>query len=77
MSDTLRHLAKLNGIALEYHDIWGTSHRVGDDTLRALLDAMGIDVSTNRAVDEAIVATTEARWRRVVDAATIVRAETP
>jgi len=73
MSDKLQHLAHLHGIEGAYHDIWGTLHRVGDDTLRALLAAMGIDASTEAALDDALRATIRRRWRRVMESATVVR----
>ena len=73
MSDTLRRLARLHDIASEYHDIWGTLHRIGDRTLRALLSAMGVDASTDGAIDDALRESMRARWQRIVDAATVVR----
>jgi (1->4)-alpha-D-glucan 1-alpha-D-glucosylmutase len=65
-------LAELHGIANTYRDIWGKVHRVSDDTLRALLSAMGIDVATDESIRNALIETTHARWRRVVDGATVI-----
>ena len=73
MSEALRQLASVHGIAGEYHDIWGTLHRVGDETLRALLHAMGVDASSDRAAGDALQAALRARWRRVLDPANVVR----
>src|SRR6184192_3917772 len=73
VSRRLQQLAALHGIAAEYRDIWDNVHRVGDETLRALLAAMGIDASTDKAVDEALIRTNAARWGRVIDAAIVVR----
>ena len=73
MSDKLQRLARLHGIEATYHDIWGTSHRVGDDTLRGLLAAMRVDASSETAQDDALRATICRRWRQVMDAAIVVR----
>jgi 4-alpha-glucanotransferase len=73
MSEKLQRLARLHGIEATYHDIWGTSHRVGDDTLRGLLAAMRVDASSETAQDDALRATICRRWRRVMDAAIVVR----
>ena len=73
MSERLRELARIHGIASEYHDIWGTLHRVGDATLRALLSAMGVDTSSEDAVEHSLNAATRLRWERIVDAATVAR----
>ena len=72
MSERLRELARLHGIACEYHDIWGALHRVGDATLRALLSAMDIDTSSDEAVEHSLNAATRLRWERIVDAARCV-----
>ena len=73
MSEKLRHLARLHGIEEAYHDVWRKLHRVGDDTLHALLAAMGVDASSETALDDALRATIRSRWERVMDAATVVR----
>ena len=73
MSRRLQQLAALHGIAAEYRDIWDNVHRVGDETLRALLAAMGVDASTDKTVAEALIQTTAARWRSVIDTAIVVR----
>ncbi|MFN3613037.1 MAG: 4-alpha-glucanotransferase, partial [Rubrimonas sp.] len=41
----LAELAAAMGVALTWRDIAGTEHRPGPDTLRALLNAMGVDAS--------------------------------
>ncbi|HYT97282.1 MAG TPA: 4-alpha-glucanotransferase, partial [Casimicrobiaceae bacterium] len=73
MTAALHRLAELHGIAGDYHDIWGAHHHLSDDTLRALLSTMGIDASTDEAVEKTIVETTRLRWQRVIDAATVIR----
>ena len=77
MTDRLHWLAALHGIASDYRDIWGASHCVSDGTLRALLSTMGVDASTDEAVEKALVETTRLRWQRVIDAATVIRHGTP
>jgi 4-alpha-glucanotransferase len=77
VTNRLHRLAALHGIASDYRDIWGTSHSVSDDTLRALLSTMGVDASTDEAVEKAFVETTWLRWQRVIDAATVIRDGTP
>lgn len=52
--DDLRRLAAAEGIAPDWQDAWGHWRRVSPDTLRALLTAMRVDVSTPAAVDEAL-----------------------
>jgi len=73
MSDQLRELARFHGIACEYHDIWGTLHRVGDATLGALLSAMGVDASSDEGVARSLDAAARLRWKRIVDRAIVVR----
>ena len=77
MTTALHRLAALHGIASDYRDIWGALHSVSDGTLRALLSTMGIDASTGEAVEKAFVETTRLRWQRVIDAATVIREDTP
>src|SRR5213593_3764593 len=73
MSERLRELARLHGIACEYHDIWGALHHVGDATLCALLSAMGIDAASDEGVEHSLNAATRLRWQRILDAATVAR----
>lgn len=64
MSDTddfVRRLARLNGIATSWRDVWGAERGVGIDTLRALL--RGLDVPVDHMSAEELVADAEAhRW---------------
>ena len=69
----LERLAEAHGIACTYRDIWERDHTVSDDTLRALLSAMGVDAAGDAAVLEAIAQSTRDRWQRVIDAATVLR----
>ncbi len=54
MSDALARLAAAYCILPEYHDIWGTQHRVADATIVALLAAMGVDAADDAKADMAL-----------------------
>ncbi len=75
MNEALARLAARYGVALEYHDIWGKQHRVTDASLVALLGAMGVPADTPAAIEAAIVAHETARWRTLIPAAMVVRAD--
>jgi len=51
VSDALARLAAAYCILPEYHDIWGTQHRVADATIVALLAAMGVDAADDAKTD--------------------------
>jgi len=73
MSEDLEQLARAYGIAPEYRDIWGTQHRAGTRTLRALLAAMGVVAQTEADVAHALAALAQAQ-RRSFPPALVVRA---
>ena len=75
MSSRLAHLAALNGIDLEYHDIWGRSHRAPEASLIAVLEAMGVTADSADAVEASIAAHEATRWRTVMDPAIVVSAD--
>lgn len=52
--DDLRRLARAEGIATDWRDAWGQHREVSVDTLRALLAAMQVDVSSPAAVADAL-----------------------
>ncbi|MCP3914586.1 MAG: hypothetical protein GY711_03395, partial [bacterium] len=70
----LAHLGGLAGIAQGYHDIRGRWHEPSGHTLRALLGAMGLDVSSDAAVEAAIAARESTAWRRPLPAVHVLRA---
>ncbi|MBI5444831.1 MAG: 4-alpha-glucanotransferase [Deltaproteobacteria bacterium] len=49
--DLLARLARFCGIAEGYHDIWGKYHEASDETRRALLRAMDVDVAGVQAME--------------------------
>jgi len=52
--DDLRRLALAEGIATDWHDAWGQHRQVSVDTLRALLSALWVDVSSPQAVADSL-----------------------
>jgi (1->4)-alpha-D-glucan 1-alpha-D-glucosylmutase len=69
----LQRLAVACGIALEYHDVEGRLHRADDDTLRALLRAMGIDAEGDDGVAEAAADLVRGHCRECVPPRTVRR----
>ncbi len=74
MTNALERLARLEGLALEYADIWGTVHRPLPQGLVALLGAMHIDAGDDAAIGRALAAH-ESRRRLAVLPAAWVRGE--
>lgn len=73
-ADHLARLGALAGVAHGYHDIWGGWHEPSEGTLRALLGAMGLDVSSDSSVASTVAAEESAGWRRPVPDVHVVRA---
>lgn len=71
--NALSRLAQAQGIGLQYHDIWGTLHRVGDDTLRALLRAMGVAASTDEEARASLAAHEQSTWRERIAPLLVIR----
>lgn len=71
--NALSRLAQAHGIGLRYHDIWGMLHDVSDDTLRSLLGAMGVSVSTGAEADAALAAHEHSLWRNRIAPMVVVR----
>ena len=57
------------GVELEYTDTWGRSHAASDETLRAVLVALGVDTQN---LAGAAAARDLARWSRAFDPAVVV-----
>jgi len=74
MREALTRLARLHGIAPNYHDIWGTHHQVSDESLVALLGAIGVRADTPEAVDVALQEATHERWTHIVPPVLVLRA---
>ncbi|MGH7255118.1 MAG: 4-alpha-glucanotransferase [Nitrospirales bacterium] len=66
-SELLRLLASSYGIALDYFDNWGTRHSASDQTLHALLRAMGVRAGSRRALEEEVLACERGPWALVCD----------
>lgn len=74
MDSTLEQLAALFGIEPGYHDAWGQWRTCSDETLRALLQAMGVDARTPEAAIAASRDFDRDAWGRVVPAISVLRA---
>ncbi len=71
----LAQLARAHGIAPEYHDIWGKLHRASDETLRALLEAMGVAAADDEAAAATMRSDAARRWRTPLAPAVVTGAE--
>ncbi len=69
----LARLAERCGIRLEYHDIWGSVHRVTDATCRALLESMGVAADSETTAAASLAWLDAAEWRRVTPPVLVVR----
>lgn len=64
--DGLDRLCELCGIALDYHDIWGSRRQVPEASRRALLAAMGVRIDGDRSPEAAIREIEQRPWRRAL-----------
>jgi (1->4)-alpha-D-glucan 1-alpha-D-glucosylmutase len=72
--DGLHQLARLHGIQLLWHDIWGVEREVGEATLRALLTAMHVPADSDAQVHAALRARHVELWCERVPPVVVVRA---
>ncbi|MEX0277058.1 MAG: 4-alpha-glucanotransferase [Ruegeria sp.] len=72
--DQLRQLAQECGIHLGYHGWDGTHQTCAPPTLRALLRALDIDASTDKAIDEALQSRQAERKGRIVPTEQVISA---
>jgi 4-alpha-glucanotransferase len=72
-SAELVQLARAYGVATEYWDWHGEHVTVSASTVRAVLDALGVDASTDQAVAVAVRQQAEAAWRRVLPPVLVLR----
>lgn len=63
---SLLRLAHLAGVAERYRDAWGNPREVSDETLRALLAAMGIAATSPRDVAASIADLEAAEWQAML-----------
>lgn len=69
----LAQLARAHGVATEYRD-WKDNHvTVSDQTISAVLTALGVDVSDDAAVTEALRVAADGAWRQVLPTVVVVR----
>jgi 4-alpha-glucanotransferase len=73
-SPELVELARAYGVAVEYWDQSGNYHRVGAATIRAVLTALEVDVSSPDAVWNGLYARRNAAWRRMLPPVFVTRA---
>lgn len=65
-TDPLDTLAKLYGVAAAYYDFRGDLHEVSRESRIAILAGMGVDASTDEAIETAIHAFETSRWMRTL-----------
>ncbi len=70
----LNRLAELFGIATQFWDWKGRRVDVTDETVIKVLAALGVDASTPKAADEAVLAQLDRPWRRVLPPVVVTRA---
>ena len=72
----LRHLAQLNGVAIEFWD-WSNQHRlISPETLLKVLETLGVPIgpdSKSSDLERAIAWTEEQPWRKTLPDCTVVR----
>jgi (1->4)-alpha-D-glucan 1-alpha-D-glucosylmutase len=71
--EALDRLCALCGIAAEYTDIWGRTHRVSVETQRSLLEAMGLVVETEGDLRAALEEREARPWQRLLPPVLVVR----
>lgn len=62
----LRRLARLCGIALGYHDIWGEFHPAAEAPVRSALESMGLAASSAEEVARSAANLLRARWESML-----------
>ena len=69
----LTELAAAHGVATDFWDWRGTYAAVGEDTVVAVLAALGVDASTPAAIQHALEEQRLARWRRMLPPCLVMR----
>ena len=72
-SATLLELAGVFGVATEYHDWSGKHVRVSADTIRAVLSALGVEVTDDDSAEAAVQEQRSAAWRRTLPPVVVAR----
>ena len=60
------------GVELEYTDTWGRTHAASDETLRAVLAALGVPTESEQDLERASVERDLDRWSRAFDPTLVV-----
>ncbi len=71
----LSRLARLCGINRSYRDIWGTQHRISDNSLRRALSDLGFAAETAPEIESSIHAIRESYLTRVLEPVRVVIAD--
>jgi len=66
MTEALEELCRLYGVIPEYTDIWGKAQRASDETIVALLKALGAIAGDNNDPERARHAQEAGRWRTIL-----------
>lgn len=69
----LQRLAAAAGIETSFQDNWGQEHEVSEETLRALLAAMGLPVESSGAIDDSLRRLEAQPWSRPIGPVRVVR----
>ncbi|MDO5701247.1 MAG: 4-alpha-glucanotransferase [Bowdeniella nasicola] len=71
--DSLHQLASAHGVATDFWDFHGQHREVSTETLVAVLQALGVDASSDDAVAAALAETEDAPWRLTLPHCMVVR----
>ena len=74
LPDTLHRLAAAHSIATEFWDWQGRHVQVSDRSITRVLEALGVDVATPDAAEQALRDHDDAPWRRLLPPALVIRA---
>ncbi len=74
LPDTLHRLAAAHSIATEFWDWQGRHVQVSDRSITRVLEALGVDVATPDAAEQALREHDDAPWRRLLPPALVIRA---
>ncbi|MFW5468699.1 4-alpha-glucanotransferase [Knoellia sp. CPCC 206435] len=72
-SPALLELARAHGVATDFQDWKGVHTVITEETLRAVLGALGVDASTPEAVERSLVDASDQPWRRTLPATVVCR----
>ncbi|KGN43097.1 4-alpha-glucanotransferase [Knoellia aerolata] len=72
-SPALLELARAHGVATDFHDWKGAHTVITEETLRAVLGALGVDAGTPDAVSASLADAADREWRRTLPATVVCR----